>query len=292
MTAPAPTEPSGPHDVLIEERDFLLRSLRDLEAERAAGDIEESHYVSLRDDYTRRAADVARRIERLQRGEPEATAEREEAAEVAAPPPAPSPGDEGPADGRSRGAVRLRRAVIAVGVVLCVGGAGWAATAASGVRLPGETITGDTIGPEKVATELLAASRAFNAGHPVQALKDYQTVLRSQPDNPTALTGSASILVASNQSKLVAQGAVMLAKAEQTDPSYAPAYLYLGRALELLGDDASAVKQLHTFLADQPHGATATEARTLLAYAEKHAGRAGAPKRSSGTAPAGSSTGG
>src|SRR5437868_2380987 len=48
---------------LLEERDFLLRSLRDLEAERAAGDIEENDYRELKDDYTARAAAVIRALD-------------------------------------------------------------------------------------------------------------------------------------------------------------------------------------------------------------------------------------
>lgn len=48
--------------MLEEEREFFLRSLRDLEAERAAGDIDELDYASLRDDYTVRAAEVLRQL--------------------------------------------------------------------------------------------------------------------------------------------------------------------------------------------------------------------------------------
>ncbi|MFP5377645.1 MAG: tetratricopeptide repeat protein [Acidimicrobiia bacterium] len=58
---------------LEEERDFLLRSLDDLERERAAGDLADEDYRALRDDYTARAAAVLRRL----------------AAEDAAPPAAP-----------------------------------------------------------------------------------------------------------------------------------------------------------------------------------------------------------
>ncbi len=50
-------------DELIEERDFLLRSLDDLDAELAAGDLDAEDHAALRDDYTRRAADVIRRLE-------------------------------------------------------------------------------------------------------------------------------------------------------------------------------------------------------------------------------------
>ena len=45
------------------ERAFLLGSLRDLEAEHAAGDVDEHDYVTLRDGYTKRAADVLRQID-------------------------------------------------------------------------------------------------------------------------------------------------------------------------------------------------------------------------------------
>ncbi len=40
-----------------EERDFLLRSLDDLESERAAGNIDDETYQRLHDDYTARSRD-------------------------------------------------------------------------------------------------------------------------------------------------------------------------------------------------------------------------------------------
>ena len=48
---------------LEEERGFLLRSLDDLERERAAGDMDDVDYTTLRDGYTARAAAVLRAIE-------------------------------------------------------------------------------------------------------------------------------------------------------------------------------------------------------------------------------------
>ena len=59
----APTDGRAPiRTALEEERDFLFRSLRDLDAERTAGDIDDEDYQSLRDDYTVRAAEVVRRL--------------------------------------------------------------------------------------------------------------------------------------------------------------------------------------------------------------------------------------
>ena len=48
---------------LEEERRYLLRSLKDLESERAAGDVDEVDYETLKDGYTVRAASVLRQIE-------------------------------------------------------------------------------------------------------------------------------------------------------------------------------------------------------------------------------------
>ena len=48
---------------LEEQRDFLLRSLDDLEREHDAGDIDEADYLALRDDYTVRAAAVLRTLD-------------------------------------------------------------------------------------------------------------------------------------------------------------------------------------------------------------------------------------
>ena len=48
---------------LEDQRDFLLRSLDDLERERAAGDVDERDYETLKDDYTARAARTIRAID-------------------------------------------------------------------------------------------------------------------------------------------------------------------------------------------------------------------------------------
>ena len=53
---------------LESQREFFLCSLRDLEAEHAAGDIDDVDYRALRDDYTSRAAEVLRRLGDLRTG--------------------------------------------------------------------------------------------------------------------------------------------------------------------------------------------------------------------------------
>ena len=100
---------------LEEERDFLLKSLADLDAERAAGDIDDADHQALTDDYTARAAEVIRAIE-----------EHRDAVEAARPP-------------RSRSRMVIAVAGIAVVAVL----AGVLMAQASGRREPGDTITGE-----------------------------------------------------------------------------------------------------------------------------------------------------
>ena len=48
---------------LEEQRDFLLASIKDLDREHAAGDLEDDDYQTLKDDYTARAAEVLRAID-------------------------------------------------------------------------------------------------------------------------------------------------------------------------------------------------------------------------------------
>ena len=69
---------------LEEERDFLLKSLADLDAELAAGDIDEADHRALTDDYTARTAEVLRAIE-----------EHREAVEAARPPRSRAAGHRG-----------------------------------------------------------------------------------------------------------------------------------------------------------------------------------------------------
>src|SRR4029077_1457744 len=55
---------------LESERDFLLRSIADLETERDAGNLDDERYRALKDDYTARAAAVLRSIEAGRDGRP------------------------------------------------------------------------------------------------------------------------------------------------------------------------------------------------------------------------------
>jgi len=125
---------------LESERDFLLRSIADLETERDAGNLDEERYRALKDDYTARAAAVLRSIE-LGRDA------------AAAPPPVPK---------------KRKLATGGAGVAFVVVAA-LALAAASGNRHDGQTMTGNaqsgstpSPGPEadKARRAALAATSA------------------------------------------------------------------------------------------------------------------------------------
>ena len=58
-----------------DQREFLLRSLEDLEREHDAGDLDDADYAALKDDYTARAAAVLR-AERATGGSPRRRGQR------------------------------------------------------------------------------------------------------------------------------------------------------------------------------------------------------------------------
>jgi hypothetical protein len=57
-------------DNLDDELDFLLNSLRDLEKEREAGDIDDVDFETIRDGYVARAAALSREIAGLEQSSP------------------------------------------------------------------------------------------------------------------------------------------------------------------------------------------------------------------------------
>ncbi len=77
---------------LEQERQFLLRSLADLDAEHVAGDLDDDDYRTLTDQYTARAAAVLRALEAAKVAKRRAKAVGGGAAACAAPGPCRPPG--------------------------------------------------------------------------------------------------------------------------------------------------------------------------------------------------------
>jgi len=143
-------------NALEEQRDFLLRSLEDLEREHAVGDVDDHDYAALKDDYTVRAAAVLRAIE-------------------AASTPRPAP----------RRPV-ARRVLALLGVLAFAGLAGLLVAQASGRRDEGQLSSGDV--RQTVTENLNEAGQRFSEGDGDAAIALYDQVLEDQPTNAEALT--------------------------------------------------------------------------------------------------------
>jgi hypothetical protein len=277
--------PSRSRSVLEEEREFFLRSLRDLEAERAAGDIDEHDYAALRDDYTVRAAQVLRRLAFLDgRGPDPDRADYPGATDSPGRGPAPAapgmaaPGrapygpagapDEAVTPARSR--TGLKRVLTGVAVVLIVGGVAWAGLAVAGVRLPGEK--GGLDAADQATQLVVNAETAEASNNPALAFKDYQGALAKDPDNTEALTGEGAILVEAGGSGgdrgLIVEGVAKLGQAETADPAYAPAYAYRGFGYYFEENFKAAVPQLETYIADTPADRRISSVASLLTKAK------------------------
>jgi tetratricopeptide (TPR) repeat protein len=225
---PAPSRPGLDPDrlaALEEERDFLLGSLRDLEAEHDVGDVDDGDYEALKDDYTARAAAVLRAIESHQ-------------LEVSAARPRRSP---------------ARRALIAAAVALFAVLSGVLVAQWSGARGTGDTITGGVRGDTR--DQLLQARQAFAQSSPqyLQAIKLYDKVLQEDPANVEALAyrGWMYRLVSlqatgGQRTQLQTQARDSLAQALRTDPHDATSLIFMAAVLDDLGQPSQALADLDT----------------------------------------------
>jgi hypothetical protein len=290
----APLVSGADRAALEEERDFLLASLRDLEAELEAGDISEHDYQSLRDDYTIRTAVALRALD----------------AKQARPRPGGTRGsgdDAGPPSGAvaaGRGRRRWRRAAVMAAVVVVAGLAAWAVTASSGSRLANQPITGTFAGKNSPGgttpttspddSRLVQAQQLVVKGKFTDALKLYDQVLQDQPGNPEALANEGWLIaqagVASKRNDLVQQGLTKIEAAEKSDASFPDAHFFRGALLyQTLGDPAGAVTEFREYLGlVDPTNAEVPQVEQMLSAAIAAAGPnvPPAPNAASSTGPA------
>jgi tetratricopeptide (TPR) repeat protein len=254
------TLPEGPDltsysdEELEEERDFLLRSLRDLDDERGAGDVDDADYTVLKDGYTARAAAVlrildSRRVEEEQ-GQPSVI--------VVEP----------------RRRVRPRTVVVAAVVVVFAVGAGVLVTRSAGQRLPGDTVSGST--PNSKVQQLLAqAGTDVQASNIVGALKAFQSALAIDPHNVEAIAGEGWLVAitgnTAHDQSLIDRGLASVQHAEQIDSSYAPAHFFAGSILLNEGKAKDAVTEFELYLAADPSSPTAALVRQDLQTAQAEA---------------------
>lgn len=237
---------------LEEQREFLLRSLDDLDRERAAGDIAEEDYRALRDDYTARAAATIRAIE---------------AGEITASTPPPS-----------RPSARRRRLVVAAALAGFAVLAGLLVAGAAGERSPGEVATGDI--PRTSSDLLVEARTLFNRGDLVPALEAYDAVLDLDSRNPEALAYRGFLLVTAGSEasarlgdegdELVAQGVQLLDQSLREDPRYLDALIFRAMArLYVLEDPEAALDDVRAALEADPPPAMAPRLAALHADVEE-----------------------
>jgi tetratricopeptide (TPR) repeat protein len=270
MMIDVPEAADESREQLERERDFLLRSLDDLEREREKGTIDDESYERLHADYTARAAAV---IRTLRDG-------------VDTRPVAPRTSN--------RRRVLTLVGVVAFGVVVAV-----ALAAALGARLPGETSSGNSgeptaaasltpeqrmerlqraveANPEDRASRLLLARFLEADGDLAGALQQYDTVLEQDPTNADAeaqagrilyLTAQAAVKSAPDQVEaLIQESRARLDRAVSLAPQYPDARFF--RAIVVaneFGDFPAAQNDLQRYLLLAPNGAFADQARALLA---------------------------
>ncbi len=290
---------------LEEQRDFLLRSLSDLEEERRAGDIAEADFVALRDRYTARAATVLRQLQETgtaagvlpgagvatlvggadaapaqaaaRAGAEQTSAAGAEQTSAAGAPPAAGHAPPGKTGRRHRW--RRRRAVLGAGLVLVLAGVGLlAALLIAKPLLPGQTVTGSVQlnSGQKVKRELEQAITLESLGQEAEALPLYQEVLKVRPHQPVALAESGWIEfssgVESHHALLVQRGQQEELLAVKVSPAAWGPRLYLASMYLTENDPADAVTQFRAMLANKPPAAKVQAAMGLItkAFAAVH----------------------
>ncbi len=214
------------------ERDFLLRSLDDLDAELLAGNVDPDTYRTLHDDYTARAAAVVRSLDD---GVPRA---------------APGP--------------KRLRAVTVAGIVLFCVLLAFLLARAVGERRPGQTATGNnavaspvTLDPNSYEAHIRAARALLGQQDLLRAIEEYTAAAAVDPGQPEPLAyrGWISALVAdrvadrSRRATLTDRATKDLDKAIALDPKYLDAYFFKGDMLySIEHKPAEAVAPLQRFL--------------------------------------------
>jgi hypothetical protein len=234
-------------------REFLMRSLEDLESERDAGNIDDATYQRLHGDYTARAAAVLRALD----GE-----------KVKRPPEA---AQTVPAGRRALVIGALIAFAVAAAVVLGI---------TISPRTPGQTVTGGA--PTTNPSQTIAALEQAAVDHPndysariqyarallstdlVDSLKQYTAAARIEPKQPEPPTYIGWIIALTSQAitdqaehaQLITRATEELALAHRLDANYADAWAFDGVVHSRFeGDPQGAIPRLQKYLQLAPKGA-------------------------------------
>lgn len=201
-----------------DERDFLLRSLDDLEAEHDAGDLGDDDYRTLRDGYTARAAEVLRSID--------------DGATEAPPPP------------KQRWSARSL--VVGAGVVALAVVAGVVLARSVGTRGEGDTATGGIGGSVR---DRLAACQPLSMKDPAKGIDCYDELLDAHPDNTEALTYRGWAKVRKGD---LDGGQADFDRVVELDPTFPDVYVFRAVTEKRREDWAAAARELDTFFSLNP----------------------------------------
>lgn len=244
-------------------REFLFRSLDDLEAEHAAGNIDDATYERLHSDYTARAAAVLRADDE-------------------------HPGRAGPvASGAAPKTSTGRRVATVLGVVGFAVVVALVLASALGGRAPGGSVTGNNAGvsdrarqrtleravqtrPQDPQTHLALARFLLARRHDAGAFVQYSLAASLDPANAEAQAYSGWLLYLSGA---VDDALTRLDAALAAQETYPDAHFFTGMAL-LRGksDPAGAIPQFQRYLTLVPDGPQSDQVRSLLADAVQAAG--------------------
>jgi cytochrome c-type biogenesis protein CcmH/NrfG len=257
---------------LESERDFLLRSIADLETERESGNLDEERYRALKDDYTARAAAVLRSIE-----------EGQEAVPAAAPVP------------------RNRKLFTGGAVLAFVVVAALALAAASGTRRDGQTVTGNAQSggaqsgdarraalerqvrehPDDATAHLVYGRYLLEVQDWPEAVKQYLSAAKLDPKNPEANAYAGWMLFQVAQSpnadpktagELVDGALTRLDAAVAAAADYPDAYFFRGM-VQFRGrnNPKAAIPDFERYLALVPTGPLHEQVKQVLEQARQSA---------------------
>ncbi|HLN17651.1 MAG TPA: hypothetical protein VK277_12985 [Acidimicrobiales bacterium] len=239
---------------LLDERDFLLRSLADADAEHDAGDLsDEDHRALRRRDEARLATVVAELVALEDDDEARSTEPAEPTRTTAA--------------GERPATTRRRPFMLAVGLVAVLAGLVLLLVHLVAPSAPGQPATGSIKlnSAQQVRQQLAEADQLNAAGDRLDALTAYQKVLAADPEQPEALARAGWL---EYELGAPAVGQASVAKAVAIDPGFSTAHLYLGIIDWRADHDASAaVIQFKQFLSEHPAASVVASAATFLRQA-------------------------
>lgn len=273
MTDQKSSDRVGGLDGLRDELSVLLRSIEDLDAEHAAGDMESDDYRELKDDYTVRAADLSRRIDRLadrtgavapvQKNGRDAAVDDTAVEETASDDSVEQSGGSADTDVHGNGRSRwLRPLVTALTAGAFAVVAGLLLARFSGERGVNDELTGN-IEASTRQRSFECQELAGGGSDIVGALECYDEVLTQDPDNLEALTYRGWLLVltaasaeqAGNEEQaqeLRDGGLIYLDRAVAQDPMFLDARAFRAATYDRQGRGVEACAEVEALLSQDP----------------------------------------